>query len=71
MLTVAGSIASFGPLDVAHGKLLATPKPHWAQAQLRAPLLAAMPAHSPCALDTDVNAAAMAGEERQELMCTL
>ncbi len=56
-------IASFGPLDLdpsspGHGCLRATPKPHWAGADLFAPFAAAF--GCPVALDTDVNGAALA-----------
>lgn len=55
-------IASFGPLELdpraaAYGRLLRTPKPGWHDADLRAPF-ASM--DIPIALDTDVNAAALA-----------
>ena len=59
----AVGIAAFGPLviDVAspdYGKVLATPKPGWAGSNLRAALEAGLDV--PVAVDTDVNAAAIA-----------
>ena len=55
-------IASFGPLELdprapAYGRLLRTPKLAWRDADLRAPFAAL---DIPIALDTDVNAAALA-----------
>jgi fructokinase len=55
-------IASFGPLELdpratAYGRLLRTPKPGWHDADLRAPFTSL---GIPIALDTDVNAAALA-----------
>lgn len=55
-------IASFGPLELdprspRYGRLLRTPKPGWHDADLLAPLV---PLGIPIALDTDVNAAALA-----------
>ena len=57
-------IASFGPLELdpaspRHGRLLRTPKPGWSDADLLAPFRARFPG-MPLALDTDVNAAALA-----------
>lgn len=56
-------VASFGPVDVdpespGYGRILRTPKPHWEGCDLvaRARQIAAVP----LALDTDVNAAALA-----------
>lgn len=56
-------IAAFGPLDLhpdsaSYGHILATPKPHWSQVDLVSPLRR----HFGCAvaIDTDVNAAALA-----------
>ncbi|MES2120768.1 MAG: ROK family protein [Pseudomonadota bacterium] len=51
-------IASFGPLDLEAGKMAATPKPGWAGIDILGPLQAA--AGVPAAIDTDVNAAALA-----------
>ena len=61
-LTALG-VASFGPIGLDpsgpdYGRLLATPKPGWAGFDLRGALAARFPA--PLALDTDVNAAALA-----------
>jgi fructokinase len=55
-------IASFGPLELDptsshYGRLLRTPKPGWHDADLRAPFTSM---GIPIALDTDVNAAALA-----------
>lgn len=55
-------IASFGPLELdpraaAYGRLLRTPKPGWHDADLRVPFASL---GIPIALDTDVNAAALA-----------
>ena len=66
-------MASFGPLELApaapyYGRLLRTPKPDWSGSDLLAPFRAAFPALR-LALDTDVNAAALAEAEafaRQE-----
>ncbi|HJL06269.1 MAG TPA: ROK family protein [Polyangiaceae bacterium LLY-WYZ-15_(1-7)] len=52
----AVGFASFGPLDLGTGRLLRTPKPGWAGLDLRAPFAAL----GPVALETDVNAAALA-----------
>jgi len=49
-------IASFGPLDLGRGRILNTPKPGWAGAELLERFNAAVPV----ALDTDVNGAALA-----------
>jgi fructokinase len=56
-------IGSFGPVELdraspRHGRLLRTPKPGWSDADLLAPLAARF--EVPVALDTDVNAAALA-----------
>jgi fructokinase len=56
-------IASFGPLELSptaadFGSLLATPKPGWAHAPLRERLARTLAV--PVAIDTDVNAAALA-----------
>lgn len=56
-------VASFGPLDLRRhsatfGRLMATPKPHWSGTDLVGPLTRRFQA--PVAIDTDVNAAAMA-----------
>lgn len=50
-------IASFGPLDLAHGILVKTTKPGWSGASLFDALARD---GEPAALDTDVNAAALA-----------
>lgn len=60
---VALGIASFGPLQLDarapdHGELLTTPKPGWSGVNLRTVLADAL--GLPVALDTDVNAAALA-----------
>ncbi len=57
-------VAAFGPVGVVpgraeYGKLLATPKPGWAHFPIVGTLLAAFPA-ARIALETDVNAAALA-----------
>ena len=49
-------IASFGPLDLSRGRIAKTPKPGWAGTDLLAGLRFA----GPVAIDTDVNAAALA-----------
>lgn len=51
-------IASFGPLDLAHGFMLPTPKPHWTDAPIRDALNAGI--DGPVVIDTDVNGAALA-----------
>lgn len=51
-------IASFGPLDLAAGRMSATPKPGWAGADVLGPLRDAVGV--PAAIDTDVNGAALA-----------
>lgn len=50
-------IAAFGPLDLAAGRVAATVKPGWSGTDLLAPFAAL---NLPIALDTDVNAAALA-----------
>jgi len=59
---IAGlGVASFGPLQLAgpdRGKMLATPKPHWTGSNLSAALAGAL--SCPFAVETDVNAAALA-----------
>lgn len=57
-------IASFGPIELdpaspRHGRLLRTPKSGWSDADLLAPFRIRFPG-MPLALDTDVNAAALA-----------
>lgn len=59
----AAGIASFGPVDLdrtspSYGHILATPKPGWQQADLVGRVAAMLDV--PVALDTDVNAAAIA-----------
>jgi fructokinase len=54
-------VGSFGPLDVAGGRITTTPKPGWAGADVVAPLERALGVR--VAFDTDVNAAAL-GEQR-------
>lgn len=56
-------VASFGPLDLnphspTYGYITATPKPHWSHTPLLPLLSAAL--QCPVAIDTDVNAAALA-----------
>lgn len=56
-------IGSFGPLDLdpasaTYGYILATNKPGWAMTDVAARLVAPFPV--PCAIDTDVNGAALA-----------
>ena len=51
-------IASFGPLDLAAGRIANTPKPGWSNTPLRERLRSA--AGVPTAFDTDVNGAALA-----------
>lgn len=53
----------FGPLDLrlgsaTYGHMLATPKPMWSRADLLGPLQSRF--NVPCAIDTDVNSAALA-----------
>lgn len=56
---IAGlGIASFGPIDLAEGRMLATPKPGWSGVDVAQGLRAAV--DGPVAIDTDVNAAAIA-----------
>lgn len=59
---IAGlGVASFGPIQLAgpdRGKMLATPKPHWTGSNLSAALADAL--SCPFAVETDVNAAALA-----------
>jgi len=52
-------IASFGPLDLARGRITSTPKPGWSGAELVAQLRAELGA-LPVGFDTDVNGAALA-----------
>ncbi len=54
-------IASFGPLDLAAGRIRVTPKPGWSGTDLLRPLRTALDV--PIGLDTDVNGAAL-GEAR-------
>jgi fructokinase len=59
----AFGVASFGPVELeraasAYGRILPTPKPRWQGADLLQPLRTAFAV--PMALDTDVNAAALA-----------
>lgn len=63
---VAAGIAAFGPVVVDpaaanYGEVLATPKPGWAGANLRAALARRLGV--PVAIDTDVNAAALAEQQ--------
>lgn len=63
----AFGIAAFGPLDLRResptfGYLLKTPKPQWSQADFVGPLREAF--GCPVAIDTDVNAAALAEAQR-------
>lgn len=51
-------IASFGPLDLASGRIAATPKPEWSSVPVRERLQEAI--GLPTAFDTDVNGAALA-----------
>ena len=51
-------IASFGPLDLAAGRMTSTPKPGWEGAEILQPLQAAAGVRA--AIDTDVNGAALA-----------
>ncbi|ODP38331.1 ROK family protein [Sphingomonas turrisvirgatae] len=60
-------IAGFGPIVVDpaaanYGEVLATPKPGWAGANLRAALSERL--NAPAAVDTDVNLAALAEQDR-------
>lgn len=48
-------IASFGPLDLEHGRIGQTPKPGWSGADLRS-----LGFNRECVIDTDVNGAALA-----------
>jgi len=54
-------IASFGPLDLDRGRIAATPKPGWQDADVAGALGAGLGV--PVALDTDVNGAALAEME--------
>lgn len=59
----AVGVASFGPIDLdpaspGHGRMLATPKPHWSGFDLLGALTQRLGA--PVEIDTDVNAAALA-----------
>ena len=63
----AFGIGTFGPADLdprspGYGRLLMTPKPGWAGVDVRKPLIERF--GRPVALDTDVNAAALAEAER-------
>jgi len=63
----AMGIAAFGPLDLntrsaAYGHILGTPKPGWSHTDLAGPL--AQRYTCPVAIDTDVNAAALAEAQR-------
>lgn len=59
-------LGAFGPVGIApganHGRLFVTPKPGWSGIDLLAPL--ARHIDAPIALDTDVNAAALAEQRR-------
>ena len=57
----AVGVGAFGPIDLASGIVLATPKPGWEDAEVLAIVRAR--ARVPVAIDTDVNAAAI-GEQR-------
>jgi len=57
----AVGVGSFGPVDLAAGRITTTPKPGWANTDVVAPLAQALGV--PVAFDTDVNAAAL-GEWR-------
>jgi fructokinase len=57
----AVGVGSFGPLDLAHGRITTTPKPGWAGTDVVSALEGALGV--PVAFDTDVNAAAL-GEQR-------
>jgi fructokinase len=54
-------VGSFGPVDLARGRITTTPKPGWANTDVVGALTAALGV--PVAFDTDVNAAAL-GEAR-------
>ena len=56
-------IATFGPLDLAAGKVRDTPKPGWSDADVVGALTAVFDAPPPTGFDTDVNGAAL-GEWR-------
>ncbi|AYO76655.1 MULTISPECIES: ROK family protein [Sphingobium] len=76
-------IASFGPLRLdrkagGFGRMLPTPKPGWSDADIFGALASALPC--PAAIDTDVNAAALAearwgagaqGQEPSDCLCYL
>lgn len=51
-------VASFGPIDIARGRMHATPKPGWSGIDIAGRLGAAL--DCPIVIDTDVNAAAVA-----------
>jgi fructokinase len=57
----AVGVGSFGPLDLARGRITTTPKPGWAGTEVVSALELALGV--PVAFDTDVNAAAL-GEQR-------
>ncbi len=57
----AVGVGSFGPLDLAQGRITTTPKPGWAGTDVVSALELALGV--PVAFDTDVNAAAL-GEQR-------
>jgi fructokinase len=57
----AVGVGSFGPIDLAGGRITTTPKPGWVDAEVVATLRRALDV--PVAFDTDVNAAAL-GEHR-------
>src|SRR3954452_14664455 len=57
----AVGVGSFGPVDLAAGRITTTPKPGWADADVVATLRGALDV--PVAFDTDVNVAAL-GEHR-------
>jgi fructokinase len=57
----AVGVGSFGPIDLAGGRITTTPKPGWVDADVVATLRRALDV--PVAFDTDVNAAAL-GEHR-------
>src|SRR5262245_49682280 len=57
----AVGVGSFGPVDLASGRITTTPKPGWSNTEVVAALQRAL--HVPVAFDTDVNAAAL-GEHR-------